>query len=215
MREIYAQMYGTFCCWDCLDKSSIQQEVSFSPAKNSPITGLDRSWWFQEVKALNFFHQQTGLKFMGVKCFIWSVAFVWRWNLETLESRSEIAGKFLNVLLEEDGEDQLDSFCGMWRSIVKQERNIVQTIKRRNSSWIGHILRRNCLLRHVIEGSVERRINIVRVVKWRRMRWGRREARTGCWWANLRERGHWGDPDVDGRIILTHCGPVIFRLFLS
>jgi len=25
---------------------------------------------------------------------------------------------------------------------------------------------------------------------------------TGCWWGSLRERGHWGDEDVDGRIIL-------------
>jgi hypothetical protein len=32
--------------------------------------------------------------------------------------------------------------------------------------------------------------------------WGRREEYTGCWWGNLRERGHWGDPDVDGGIIL-------------
>jgi len=24
-----------------------------------------------------------------------------------------------------------------------------------------------------------------------------------CWWGNLRERDHWGDHDVDGRIILT------------
>jgi hypothetical protein len=31
---------------------------------------------------------------------------------------------------------------------------------------------------------------------------GRREECTGCWWGNLRERGHWGDPDVDVRIIL-------------
>jgi hypothetical protein len=23
----------------------------------------------------------------------------------------------------------------------------------------------------------------------------------GCWWGNLTERGHWGDPDVVGRII--------------
>jgi hypothetical protein len=29
-----------------------------------------------------------------------------------------------------------------------------------------------------------------------------REDCTGCWWGNLRERGHWGDPDVDGWIIL-------------
>jgi hypothetical protein len=25
---------------------------------------------------------------------------------------------------------------------------------------------------------------------------------TGCWWGSLRERVHWGDPDVDGKIIL-------------
>ena len=50
--------------------------------------------------------------------------------------------------------------------------------------------------------------NIVRVIKSRRMRWaghvarmGRREAYTGYWWGNLRERDHLGDPDVDGLIL--------------
>jgi hypothetical protein len=49
--------------------------------------------------------------------------------------------------------------------------------------------------------------NIVRVVKSRRMRLAGHvslmgEECTGCWWGNLRERGRWGDPDVDGMIIL-------------
>ena len=32
--------------------------------------------------------------------------------------------------------------------------------------------------------------------------WVSGEVCTGFWWGNLRERDHWGDPDVDGRIIL-------------
>ena len=31
---------------------------------------------------------------------------------------------------------------------------------------------------------------------------GRREAYTGFWWGNLRERNDLEDPDIDGRIIL-------------
>ena len=51
--------------------------------------------------------------------------------------------------------------------------------------------------------------NIVRVVKSRIMRWVEHVARmgqgrecTGFRWENLMGRDHWGDPDVDGRIIL-------------
>ena len=32
--------------------------------------------------------------------------------------------------------------------------------------------------------------------------WARREACTGFWWGNLSERDNWGDPGVDGRIML-------------
>jgi len=41
---------------------------------------------------------------------------------------------------------------------VKEERNILQTTKGRKANWIGHILRRNCLLKHVIERKIEGRI---------------------------------------------------------
>jgi ribosomal 50S subunit-associated protein YjgA (DUF615 family) len=41
---------------------------------------------------------------------------------------------------------------------VKEERNILHTIKRRNANWIGHMLRRNCLLICMIEEKLEGRI---------------------------------------------------------
>jgi len=38
---------------------------------------------------------------------------------------------------------------------LKGERNILHTVKIRNANWIGYIWRRNCLLKHVIEGRTE------------------------------------------------------------
>jgi hypothetical protein len=39
---------------------------------------------------------------------------------------------------------------------VKEERNIIRTVNSRKANWIGHILRRNCLMKHVIEGKIGR-----------------------------------------------------------
>jgi hypothetical protein len=38
---------------------------------------------------------------------------------------------------------------------VKEERNNLHTITRRKANWIGHILRKKCLLKNVIEGKIE------------------------------------------------------------
>ena len=38
---------------------------------------------------------------------------------------------------------------------VKEQRNILHEISKRKSNWIGHILRRNCLLQRVIEGKIK------------------------------------------------------------
>jgi hypothetical protein len=35
---------------------------------------------------------------------------------------------------------------------VSEQRNIIHTIKRRKTDWIGYILRRNCPLEHTVEG---------------------------------------------------------------
>jgi len=44
---------------------------------------------------------------------------------------------------------------------AKEERNILHTIKRKKGNWIGHILPRNCLLKHVIEVKVEARVDVM------------------------------------------------------
>ena len=38
---------------------------------------------------------------------------------------------------------------------VKEQRNILHEISKRKANWIGHILRRNCLLQQVIEGKIK------------------------------------------------------------
>jgi hypothetical protein len=43
---------------------------------------------------------------------------------------------------------------------IKEVRNIVQTVNRRKANWIGHILRRNCLLKQSIEGKIEGSIEV-------------------------------------------------------
>ena len=41
---------------------------------------------------------------------------------------------------------------------VKQERNILHTIKRRKVNWIGHILRGNCRLNALLKGRYKGRL---------------------------------------------------------
>jgi len=38
---------------------------------------------------------------------------------------------------------------------VKEHRNILHEIRKRNTNWTGHILRRNCLLQRVTEGKIK------------------------------------------------------------
>jgi len=41
---------------------------------------------------------------------------------------------------------------------IKEVRNILHTIQRRQASWVGHILRRNRLLKRDIEEKIEGKI---------------------------------------------------------
>ena len=64
---------------------------------------------------------------------------------------------------------------------VKEGRNNLHTVKKKKANWIGYILRGNCLLKHVIGGKIEGRLE----VKGRRGRRGKQlrdgpKATRGC-----------------------------------
>jgi hypothetical protein len=90
------------------------------------------------------------------KCYIWSIAL---YGAETWTPR-KLDQKYL---------ESFEMWC--WRRMekiswtdcvnneavlhtVKEERNILHTIRRRKANWIGHILRMNCLLSHISEGKI-------------------------------------------------------------
>jgi len=43
---------------------------------------------------------------------------------------------------------------------VREQRNILHEISKRKANWIGHILRRNCLLQRVTEGKIKGGIEV-------------------------------------------------------
>ena len=59
---------------------------------------------------------------------------------------------------------------------VKEQRNILHEITKRKANWIGHILRRNCLLKQVIEGKIKGEMEVTR----------RRGRRLRNYWMTLR-----------------------------
>jgi hypothetical protein len=97
-----------------------------------------------------------------VKCYIWSIAL---YGAETWTLR-KVDHKYL---------ESFEMWC--WRRMekiiwtdrvsneevlhrVKEDRNILHTINRGKANWFGHMLRRNCLLKHSIKGKLEGRIEM-------------------------------------------------------
>jgi hypothetical protein len=97
-----------------------------------------------------------------VKCYIWSI---------TLYG----AGTWILRKVDQKYLESFEMLC--WRRMekiswtdrvrneevlhrVKEERNILHTIKRRRAKWIGYTLRRNCLLKHIIEGKTEGSVDV-------------------------------------------------------
>ena len=76
------------------------------------------TWQKQHQQEEGSFHQHNELQFQEETSKVLHLehSFVWCWNLDTLESESEIPRTFWNVVLEKD--DQLDKLCNKCRSIT-------------------------------------------------------------------------------------------------
>jgi hypothetical protein len=91
-----------------------------------------------------------------VKCYIWSIALygVETWTLQKLDQKYLESFEMCcwRRMEKKSWTDRVTNEAVLHR--VKEERNILHTIRRRKDNWIGHILRRNCLLSHIIEGKI-------------------------------------------------------------
>ena len=72
------------------------------------------------------------------------------------ESMSEIRRNFRNLVQEKEG----DKLVRSWGKIkvlrrIKEEMEHPSYNETKKGTWIGHILRRNCVLKCVIEGKIE------------------------------------------------------------
>jgi len=107
-----------------------------------------------------------------VKCYVWSIAL---YGAETWTLRA----------VDEKHLESFEMWC--WRRMekiswtdhvrnedallrVKEQRNILHEIRKRKANWIGHILRRNCLLHRVIEGKIQGGIEVTGRQGRRRMK---------------------------------------------
>ena len=97
-----------------------------------------------------------------VKCYIWSIALYGAetWTLRAvdqkhLESFEMWCWRRMEKIIWTDHVRNEDVLLR-----VKEQRNILHEISKRKANWIGHILRRNCLLQRAIEGRIKGRIEV-------------------------------------------------------
>jgi hypothetical protein len=87
-----------------------------------------------------------------VKCYIWNITSyrAETWTLRKLDQKclESFETWRWRRMQKISWMDRVNNEAVLHR--VKEERNILHTIRRRKANWIGHILRRNCLLRHFI-----------------------------------------------------------------
>jgi hypothetical protein len=117
---------------------------------------------FNKKKTLFTSKLDLNLRKKLVKCYIWSIVLYGaeKWTLRKVDEKclESFQMWFCRGMEKISCTDRVRNEEVLHK--VKEERNILHTIKGRKANWIGHILRRNCLLKHAIEGNLQGRIEI-------------------------------------------------------
>jgi hypothetical protein len=107
---------------------------------------------FNEKRALFTSTLDLELTKKLVKCYIWSIALygvetwtLWALDQKHLESFEMWCWRRMKKIIWNDNVRNEEALLR-----VKKQRNILHEISKRKANWIGHILRRNCLLQRVI-----------------------------------------------------------------
>ena len=97
-----------------------------------------------------------------MKCYIWSIALYGAetWTLRAVDQKHLESFEMWRWRRMEkiSGTDHMRNEEVLLR--IKEQRNILHEINKRKANWIGHILRRNCLLQRVMEGKIKGRIEV-------------------------------------------------------
>jgi len=97
-----------------------------------------------------------------VKCYVWSIALYGAetWTLRAVVQKHLESSEmlFCRRMEKSSSTDHVRNEDVLLR--VKEQRNILHEIRKRKLNWIGHILRRNCLLQRVIEGKIKGEIEV-------------------------------------------------------
>jgi len=97
-----------------------------------------------------------------VKCYVWSIALYGAetWKLQAVDQKHLESFELwcwwrMEKISWTDHVRNEEVLLG-----VKEQKNILHEVRKRKANWIGHILRRNCLLQRVTEGKVQGGIEV-------------------------------------------------------
>jgi hypothetical protein len=121
---------------------------------------------FNKMKTLFTSTLDLNLRKKPLKCYVWSVALYGAGTCtfravdqKHLESFEMWCWRRLEKI---SWTDRVRNEEVLFRVNEQRTTSILHEIRKRKANWIGHILRRNCLLQRVIEGKVEGEMEVTR-----------------------------------------------------